>query len=248
MGRGGRRSDVLLARFSSSICRKPRGQQLSHPGCTAGFKAPSGTESREASSVGFALEKTLRADSPPAMHALIGTVRAGFERFQQGNFHAAHDAWEEGWKAAQGAEKHLLQALVQLAAGFHQWNRSKPTFAVTRFARARGHLEAIPSTLLGVEVSELELELEAWEEAASRGEAAPTAPALRALKSPETSPGPTHRPRCPYCGERVTVQADTVGVAQETYVEDCPVCCRPWTVRVTRLGDGVDVTLAREDD
>lgn len=57
-----------------------------------------------------------------------------------------------------------------------------------------------------------------------------------------------HRLRCPYCGERVTVQADAVGVSDETYVEDCPVCCRPWTVRVTRAGNEVEVTLGREDD
>jgi predicted metal-dependent hydrolase len=182
------------------------------------------------------------------MHALDDTVHAGLALFRAGDFHGAHDAWEEGWRAAQGAERHLLQALVQLAAAFHQWNHLKPGGAATLFARARGHLEAIPSTLLGVEVSELELELEAWEEAAARGDAAPTAPALRALKLPKTSPGPAHRPRCPYCGEPVTVQADAVGVAEETYVEDCPVCCRPWTVHVSRAGNEVDVTLAREDD
>jgi hypothetical protein len=182
------------------------------------------------------------------MLALLDTVQAGLARFRAGDFLAAHDAWEEGWKVAQGAERHLLQALVQLAAAFHQWKRSKPGGAATLFARARGHLEAIPSSLLGVEVSELELELEAWEEAAARGDAPPTSPALRALKSQETSPAHAHRPRCPYCGERVTVQADAVGVAEETYVEDCPVCCRPWTVRVSRSGEAVDVALAREDD
>ena len=188
-----------------------------------------------------ALERNCRC-CHQSMLALVDTVQAGLARFRAGDFLAAHDAWEKGWRAAQGAERHLLQALVQLAAAFHQWKRSRPRGAATLFARARGHLEAIPSTLLGVEVSELELELEAWEEAP------PTSPALRALKSQETSAGHAHRPRCPYCGERVTVQADAVGVAEESYVEDCPVCCRPWTVRVSRSGDGVDVALGRDDD
>lgn len=138
--------------------------------------------------------------------------------------------------------------MVQLAAAFHQWHRGKSEGAATLFSRARGHLEAIPSNVLGVEVPELELELEAFEEAALRGEAPPSAPSLRVLKTPEKLPGHAHRPRCPYCGERVTVQADAVGAADETYVEDCPVCCRPWTVRVSRSGDVVDVTLGREDD
>ncbi len=182
------------------------------------------------------------------MHTLEDNVRAGLERFQRGNFHAAHEAWEDGWTKAKGAERHLLQALVQLAAGFHQWSRGKPEGAATLFARARGHLEVIPSILLGLEVSELELELEGFEEAVARGEAPPDAPRLRALNPPATAPAHVHRPRCPYCGERVTVQADAIGSAEESYVEDCPVCCRPWTVRVSRDGDAVDVSLNREDD
>jgi len=38
--------------------------------------------------------------------------------------------------------------------------------------------------------------------------------------------------RCPYCRERVElfVDPDTSG----TYVEDCSVCCRPWTVLVSQ--------------
>jgi hypothetical protein len=182
------------------------------------------------------------------MQALHDTVQAGLMRFQRGDFHAAHEAWEGGWRVAQGADKHLLQALTQLAAAFVQWSRSKPSGAATLLARARGHLEAIPSTLLGVEVSELELELEAWEESAARGDAPQSSPRLSAFTPAATSPSVTHWPRCPYCGERVTVQADAVGVPEETYVEDCPVCCRPWTVRVSRAGDAVDVLLGREDD
>ena len=127
------------------------------------------------------------------MHTLEDNVRTGLERFQRGNFHAAHEAWEDGWTQAKGAERHLLQALVQLAAGFYQWSRGKPEGAATLFSRARGHLEAIPSTLLGVEVSELELELEGFEEAAARGEAPPDAPRLRALNPPATAPAHVHR-------------------------------------------------------
>lgn len=38
--------------------------------------------------------------------------------------------------------------------------------------------------------------------------------------------------RCPYCFERVElyVDPDTDGAL----VEDCAVCCRPWTVVITR--------------
>jgi hypothetical protein len=194
------------------------------------------------------LEVGVATPDEPAGLSPHASVQAGLLLFQRSEFHAAHDVWEESWRVAQGAERHLLQALVQLAAGFHQWSRGKSEGAATLFARARGHLGAVPSILLGVEVSELELELGAWEEAAERGEPVPAAQRLRAVAAPDEPSARRHRPRCPYCGEQVTVLAEPVGVAEETYVEDCPVCCRPWTVRVSRAGEAVDVTLEREDD
>ena len=43
---------------------------------------------------------------------------------------------------------------------------------------------------------------------------------------------------CPYCGELVEVDIDEGGAARQVYVEDCPVCCRPWKVEVVRGADG----------
>ena len=54
--------------------------------------------------------------------------------------------------------------------------------------------------------------------------------------------------RGPDCGEPVEVEVDPVGAPAETYVEDCPVCCRPWVVHVSREGEDVPVYLGREDD
>ncbi len=53
---------------------------------------------------------------------------------------------------------------------------------------------------------------------------------------------------CPYCGEEVEVSADALGASSETYTEDCPVCCRPWVVHVSREDEDVIVSLGREDD
>lgn len=38
---------------------------------------------------------------------------------------------------------------------------------------------------------------------------------------------------CPHCGESVELILDPGGGAVQEYVEDCEVCCRPWSVRVT---------------
>lgn len=37
---------------------------------------------------------------------------------------------------------------------------------------------------------------------------------------------------CAYCGEPNEVHVDGGGAAQQTYVEDCTVCCRPNLLRL----------------
>jgi hypothetical protein len=34
---------------------------------------------------------------------------------------------------------------------------------------------------------------------------------------------------CPYCGETITLLLD-LSVEEQTYIEDCSVCCQPMTV------------------
>ena len=43
---------------------------------------------------------------------------------------------------------------------------------------------------------------------------------------------------CPYCSERISMVLDT-SVGEQTYVEDCEVCCRPIEVRYTVFNDRV---------
>jgi hypothetical protein len=37
---------------------------------------------------------------------------------------------------------------------------------------------------------------------------------------------------CPFCGEPEDIYVDAGGAQRQTYVEDCPVCCRPRVVHV----------------
>lgn len=53
---------------------------------------------------------------------------------------------------------------------------------------------------------------------------------------------------CPYCGEPSEVAVDPGGGAQQAYVEDCPVCCRPWRVTVSYQPDGSADVQAHTDD
>lgn len=54
---------------------------------------------------------------------------------------------------------------------------------------------------------------------------------------------------CPYCGEQCDIALDPGSGPAQRYVEDCPVCCRPWEVRVEYGVDGAaEVWLAAADE
>lgn len=50
---------------------------------------------------------------------------------------------------------------------------------------------------------------------------------------------------CPYCGEQVDiyVEPDVRG----SFIQDCEVCCNPWTVRVVLGREGRHVDVRRAD-
>ena len=43
---------------------------------------------------------------------------------------------------------------------------------------------------------------------------------------------------CPYCNETVEIAIDPGGGPAQEYVEDCEVCCQPWSVSVRYGKDG----------
>jgi len=43
---------------------------------------------------------------------------------------------------------------------------------------------------------------------------------------------------CPYCGENVVIALDPGSGSDQSYVEDCQVCCRPWLVHVSYGAEG----------
>jgi len=53
---------------------------------------------------------------------------------------------------------------------------------------------------------------------------------------------------CPYCGEPSELILDPGGGEDQAYVEDCPVCCRPWHVRVGWVEGQAQVELRTEDE
>lgn len=52
---------------------------------------------------------------------------------------------------------------------------------------------------------------------------------------------------CPYCGETISVLIDD-SVPEQTYIEDCEVCCRPIVLAVAVDSDGDLEVVASADN
>ena len=51
---------------------------------------------------------------------------------------------------------------------------------------------------------------------------------------------------CPYCGETISIIVDE-SVPEQTYIEDCEVCCRPIVMHATVDSDGDVAVDVRTD-
>jgi hypothetical protein len=52
---------------------------------------------------------------------------------------------------------------------------------------------------------------------------------------------------CPYCGERIELVVDC-SIPEQSYIEDCSVCCHPMVVIVTATSEDLQLTLLCEDE
>jgi hypothetical protein len=69
---------------------------------------------------------------------------AGIDLYNVGEFHAAHDAWEERWMGEVGPdEKLFLQAMIQSAVAFHHLQISRPGAARQMYLRAKEKFERL---------------------------------------------------------------------------------------------------------
>ena len=86
--------------------------------------------------------KPRATEEPPYTDAHIAAYPieyiAGIDLYNAGEFHAAHDAWEERWMGEVGAqEKLFLQAMIQSAVAFHHLEIGRPGAARQMYTRAK---------------------------------------------------------------------------------------------------------------
>ena len=94
-------------------------------------------------------------------------LEQGRAAFNRGDFFAAHEHWEEAWRALEGAPRVQAQGLIQIAAGLHHLQHGRPRPAARLLAKgleklARGdaaRLGDLPVDALAGEVAGLLAEL-----------------------------------------------------------------------------------------
>ncbi len=52
---------------------------------------------------------------------------------------------------------------------------------------------------------------------------------------------------CPYCGEQIEILADS-SIPEQSYIEDCSVCCRPINLHLVSEDDHCRLVRAFRDD
>src|ERR1044071_1786343 len=73
---------------------------------------------------------------------------AGIDLYNAGEFHAAHDAWEERWMGEVGPqEKLFLQAMIQSAVAFHHLEIGRPGAARQMYTRAKEKFEKLGASI-----------------------------------------------------------------------------------------------------
>ena len=93
---------------------------------------------------------------------ILENLQSGQELFNQGKFFEAHEVWEEKWIDSEGDERHLLQGLIQVAAGFYKLQVGMPTGTVKLLEKGAGHLREIPEDMYGVVLDRLLRSVDQW--------------------------------------------------------------------------------------
>jgi predicted metal-dependent hydrolase len=87
---------------------------------------------------------------------------AGIDLYNAGEFHAAHDAWEDRWRDDAGpSEKLFLQAMIQSAVVFHHLEIGRPGAAREMYRRAKEKFARLKARqFMSLDLDEYQAQLE----------------------------------------------------------------------------------------
>lgn len=171
---------------------------------------------------------------------------AGRSLFEAKQFHAAHDAFEDGWRVVRGDEKRVLQVLVLWVAALHQLERGRGGGARRLLARALERLGPVDETFDGLDIESLKTRvIETWGQVDAGEQPTPRWPDDVLPRATRVSLD--HDARCPTCGAALEVSLSIEEVDGADSLESCASCGRSCSLRIRRDGNDVSVAVHRLD-
>ncbi|MFO0847447.1 MAG: DUF309 domain-containing protein [Gemmataceae bacterium] len=129
------------------------------------------------------LYTTRMSDAPEAADP---RYLAGVERFNAGDYFAAHEVWEELWRDCRAADRRFYHSLIQAAVAIYHAERGNRTGAERLREAGREKAAGYPARYYGIDIADF------WRGVATYTEAAlDRRPAARPLIGVPTLTGPT---------------------------------------------------------
>ncbi len=92
----------------------------------------------------------------------------GVTLFNRGEYWESHEAWEYIWKRHSEPTRVFFQALIQLAAAYHQLDRGIHHGVIKHFRNSETKLRPFPTRFLGVDLQPIKQALSAGVEETTR--------------------------------------------------------------------------------
>lgn len=108
-----------------------------------------------------------------------GELAEGLACYRRQEFFAAHEHWELVWLRLDEPEKSFLQAIIQITAAFHHWQRGEADGTVSLLRRVQRRLAACPAEFGGIAVEKLRAEIAEWLRGIESGNAPEIFPGIR---------------------------------------------------------------------
>jgi hypothetical protein len=86
----------------------------------------------------------------------------GVALFNQGEYFACHEVWEESWKSNGGDERAALQGLIQAAVAILHDERGNRRGALSVYRKAMRNLENASMDCLGIRMGQFRSSLESY--------------------------------------------------------------------------------------
>ncbi len=84
-----------------------------------------------------------------------GELAAGLACYRRGQFFEAHEHWELVWLRLAEPEKSFLQAIIQITAAFHHWQKDELAGTLSLLRRVQRRLAQCPAVFAGIAVDPL---------------------------------------------------------------------------------------------